>query len=634
MSEEKIDSSVSKRETKTRRSLTEVVKNALFRRVPILEWLTNYDYANNLKHDVIAGLTVGVMVVPQSMAYATLAGVPPVYGLYASFFAPLIYTVFGTSKHISVGIFAVVSMMVGNVCLRYSTESLDDKISVNGTNNETVDDNLGFDHELIERLQCLTLVVGIMQLLMGFFRFDKFTDYLSDQMLSGFTVGSAVHVFMSQVNKALGVKYPRHKGLFMLFYIARDVWKSIYNANLHTVGLSVTSITYLMIAQLVLNPILNKFFPIPFELILVILTVIYSSYNDIFTNHGVRIVGFIPRGMPNMSVPNVSYIPDLILDSIGIAIVCYMFVISTGLIFAKKHKYTVDTNQEFFALSAMNLLGCFFPVYPAGASLSRSSVNEMRGVKTQVSNVVVSSLIFVVIVYAGKFLEPLPVCVLAAIVMTGLIGLFKQVGQLPILWKVSKWDFAIFVISCVTTVISNPLFGLMGSIAFCLVSLLIRRRRTLCSRKEKQSIVWTNANPDAITIEENDFLNTESGAVRYQMPNQLDFACAKGFVSSFDAFVDNHKLAEDGLEPRLTNNSIVLDCTDLHYIDFTGMEALHKVYDDCVKKDVNLFLTGLKSSERQKLEKFNQFVTQDALNNLIFNHFGVDDTTNNNEEDE
>uniref|UniRef100_A0AC34F374 SLC26A/SulP transporter domain-containing protein n=1 Tax=Panagrolaimus sp. ES5 TaxID=591445 RepID=A0AC34F374_9BILA len=186
--------------------------------LPFLDWLPKYKWKEDLKYDIIAGLTVGIMVVPQGMAYASLAGIPPVYGLYASFFAPIIYTFFGTSKHISVGIFAVGSMMVGNVKLRFAPDDIVKTWHENGTLRKEVsrvlgEVDFGFEYNAMDLLSSLTLTVGIVQIIMAIFRLGFITTYMTDQLLSGFTTGSACHVFMSQLNKILGVRMPRHSGV-------------------------------------------------------------------------------------------------------------------------------------------------------------------------------------------------------------------------------------------------------------------------------------------------------------------------------------------------------------------------------------------------------------------------------------
>uniref|UniRef100_A0A914WG98 SLC26A/SulP transporter domain-containing protein n=1 Tax=Plectus sambesii TaxID=2011161 RepID=A0A914WG98_9BILA len=173
--------------------------------LPILEWLPNYHWRNNLFHDIIGGLTVGIMHVPQGMAYASLASLDPVYGLYSSFFACFFYMFFGTSRHISIGVFAVASLMVGSVRLRLIPDITDDQLITEAFNGTTMSTEIDASITPIQLTTALTLTVGIIQIAMGALRLDFLTAYMSDQLLAGFTTGAACHVFVAQLNKIIGV---------------------------------------------------------------------------------------------------------------------------------------------------------------------------------------------------------------------------------------------------------------------------------------------------------------------------------------------------------------------------------------------------------------------------------------------
>nr|CDJ82606.1 Sulphate transporter domain containing protein [Haemonchus contortus] len=176
------------------------------------------------------------------------------------------------------------------------------------------------------------------------------------------------------------------------------------------------------------------------------------------------------------SLPNTSLVPYLISDAIPIAVVCYMFVMSMGKLFAKKHKYRTDATQEFYAVGIMSVASSFFPVYPVGASLSRSSVCEMSGANTQLYTVFSSTLLLTVILSLGPFLEPLPMCILACIVIVSLKSLFLQFKELPRYWRISKYDFAIWLTACVTTIITDVTKGLIISLTFALFTVVLREQ--------------------------------------------------------------------------------------------------------------------------------------------------------------
>uniref|UniRef100_A0A915E6A2 SLC26A/SulP transporter domain-containing protein n=1 Tax=Ditylenchus dipsaci TaxID=166011 RepID=A0A915E6A2_9BILA len=197
--------------------------------VPILHWLPNYSFRECFHGDLITGLTVGIMVVPQGMAYATLAGVDPVYGLYSCFFAAFIYMFFGTSRHVSIGTFAVASMMVATV----HTQMLNDPARIENITlsklNSSSDVTVAFGNDLTPMMitSALTFGVGICQLLMALCRLSFLTNYISDPLVSGFTTGAAVHVLFSQLDKAIGVKVPKHHGAGMIVKMAIGLIKAI-----------------------------------------------------------------------------------------------------------------------------------------------------------------------------------------------------------------------------------------------------------------------------------------------------------------------------------------------------------------------------------------------------------------------
>ncbi|KAJ1371714.1 hypothetical protein KIN20_033701 [Parelaphostrongylus tenuis] len=437
--------------------------------MPILHWLPNYKWKEYIHGDLIAGLTVGIMHVPQGMAYASLANVPPVYGMYSSFFSSTIYMFFGTSRHISIGVFAVASLMVGACLIRFAPDP--DPFSGNSTTP------IG-DVDPLVITSALTFIVGVIQILLGVLQLGFLTTYLCDPLVSGFTTGSAAHVLVSQLNKVLGVKLPRHEGAGMLIKMILDLVYSIPSANVTAVVISVFGILFLDLGRTFINPRVKRFSPVPppLELILVIIGVIVSVILNLNEDYHVSIVNTIPRGLPMPSLPDISLLPYLISDGIAIAVICYMFVMSMGKLFAKKHKYKIDPTQEFYAVGIMSIASSFFPVFPVGASLSRSSVCEMSGVNTQLYTVFSSSLLLTVILSLGPFLEPLPMCILACIVIVSLKGLFLQVTELPRYWRICKYDFAIWLVACLTTILTDVTKGLVISLAFALFTIVLREQ--------------------------------------------------------------------------------------------------------------------------------------------------------------
>ncbi|XGW06439.1 hypothetical protein V3C99_016608 [Haemonchus contortus] len=534
--------------------------------MPILDWLPNYKWKEYFHGDLIAGLTVGIMHVPQGMAYASLAGVPPVYGMYSSFFASTVYMFFGTARHVSIGVFAVASLMVGACRLRLVPDT--DDILTNSTSP------LG-DVTALELTSALTLVVGVVQILFGILRLGFLTTYLSDPLVSGFTTGSAAHVMVSQLNKVIGVKLPRYEGMGMLLLMVRDLIYSIPSANLVALLISVAGIMFLDLGRTYLNPVVKRFssVPPPLELILVIIGVILSVTLDLKENYHISTVNTIPRGFPMPSLPNTSLMPYLISDAIPIAVVCYMFVMSMGKLFAKKHKYRTDATQEFYAVGIMSVASSFFPVYPVGASLSRSSVCEMSGANTQLYTVFSSTLLLTVILSLGPFLEPLPMCILACIVIVSLKSLFLQVKELPRYWRISKYDFAIWLTACVTTIITDVTKGLIISLTFALFTVVLREQWPRFAAAHLDTIPPQHV-PEGVTV------------LKFESP--LHFANVTLFTDKISQLIASVKD-----ESLLNGRAVIVDCTAMAYVDSMGLDALREVYNDAKKSNVSLQFCGL-----------------------------------------
>uniref|UniRef100_A0A7E5A042 STAS domain-containing protein n=1 Tax=Panagrellus redivivus TaxID=6233 RepID=A0A7E5A042_PANRE len=560
---------------------------------PILEWLPKYSVRENLLNDFISGITCGIMAVPQGMAYASLANVDPVYGLYSSFFAPFFYLFFGTSRHIAIGVFAVASMMVGNLQQQLITGKQVLTANVSGITVTTThyESPIPFDVTPISIISALTFTVALYQIIMAMLRLSFLTAFMSDQLVSGYTTGSAFHVLVSQFSKVIGVKLPRRKGFFMLPKMIYDACSHVGDANLISVALSGFGLFFLYITREFFSPWFAKYakIPIPFELILVIVMTILSSSLNFHKSHSLSIVNYIPEGFPVPKVPDVRIVPYVLMDALTLSIICYMFVISMAKLFAKKHRYRIDPSQELYAIGISSLLSSFFPVYPAGGSLSRSSVCEMSGVKTQLYVIFTTVLLFVVIMWVGPLLEPLPMCILACIVIISLKGLFMQFKQLPRLWRISKYDFAIWVISCVTTFLSDPSIGLLISFGFVLLSVPLREKWPRVHR--------LYATEDLTTFKDNKryrgLLPVEPGVVILKFESPLHFANCNTFKEVIAEIVDDDTFLavvverSDSTPPgdedstaiplkdvNLGKRYIIVDCSAMSFIDTMGAETM------------------------------------------------------------
>nr|XP_054496106.1 solute carrier family 26 member 6 [Agelaius phoeniceus] len=447
-------------------------KSLLFRFLPFLRWLPRYPVKDWLLGDIVSGFSVGIMHLPQGLAYALLAGLPPVTGLYSSFYPVFLYFFFGTSRHNSVGPFAVISVMIGSL-----TESLMPSenflVSINGS-NATVDEEMR-DAARVELVATITVLTGIFQVALGLLQFGFVVTYLSDPLVRGYTTAASVHVLVSQLKNVFGISQGEASGPLSLFVTVIDLCKKLPDTN---VGTLVTAIIA-MVAILIVKELNHKFaaklpMPIPIELITIIVSTGISYGVNLKDKFGISVVGNIPSGLKPPVVPNMSYFGQVAGNAFAIAVVGYAICISLGKIFALKHGYKVDSNQELIALGLCNFLGGFFQCFAISCSMSRSLVQESTGGNSQVAGVIASLVILVTILKIGELFRDLPKAILAAIIIANLKGMFKQFKDLSTLWKSNKVDLLVWVVTFIATLLLNLDIGLAASVAFGLLTVIFR----------------------------------------------------------------------------------------------------------------------------------------------------------------
>lgn len=461
------------------------------RRLPVLDWVQYYSIRQNLLCDIIAGITVGVMHIPQGMAYAMLANVPPVIGLYVSLFPVIIYVFMGTSKHVSIGTFAVLCLMLSKSVDRFATEpdsppstsSLTLTLTSNQTltlsnNTSEVIPNVAI-YSSVEVAVVVCFVVGFLQIGMGIFQLGSLSVFLSDTLISGFTTGAAVHVFTSQVKNLFGVATPVRNGICKIAYTYYDLFSNIHTANYVSMIVSVITIIILIFVNEYLNPLLKSKLkiPLPIELLMIICGTLASHYIEFNSKYVVKVVGYIPTGLPYPEVPKFELIPGVLADSAAIAVVGFTIAMSMARLFAKKHKYDINANQELLAMGTGNIISSFFSCFPCCASLSRSLIQEGTGGKTQVAGLVSCIFLLVIILVVGPLFESLPNCILSSIIVVALKGMFKQFNDLREIWKVSKLDSLIWINTFLGVVITDVDIGLAIGIGTSMLIVVIRAQR-------------------------------------------------------------------------------------------------------------------------------------------------------------
>ncbi|BHF61543.1 hypothetical protein SprV_0100451800 [Sparganum proliferum] len=372
---------------------------------PFINIMRSYDLRSGLPSDIICGFTVGIMNIPQGMAYAMLATLPPVYGLYCSLFAPLFYFFFGTSRHLAMGTIAIVSLLVGGSLDRtiasLHTQKNTSVAAVNTTwNSLTVEDETAIR---IALGSAIGMAVGLIQLSFSILRLGFVTRFLSDPMISGFTVGSAVHVVVSQLKTVFGLSIARQSGIFHVPLEFYEICQKLPLTNF---------------ASRWINPMVMKKakVPIPMELVVVVLGGIISYFMQLETKHGLKVVGVVPSGLPVPRVPDLSMTVSLVADVIVIALVVFSISYSLAAVYAKKLGYEVEANQELMAYGMTSILSSFFLCFPPAGSLSRSALTASMNGQSEVAGLVGAAVVLLVVLFAGPLFYPVPnVCLLPAL---------------------------------------------------------------------------------------------------------------------------------------------------------------------------------------------------------------------------
>ncbi|KAJ7316883.1 hypothetical protein JRQ81_003045 [Phrynocephalus forsythii] len=446
-------------------------KSLLFKFLPILSWLPRYPVKEWLLGDIISGFSVGIMHLPQGLAYALLAGVPPVIGLYSSFYPVLLYFFFGTSRHISVGPFAVISVMIGSLT-RSLEPSSDYMESINGT-NETSVNVAQRDAARVELVATITILVGIFQVALGLLQFGFVATYLSEPLVRAYTTAAAVQVLISQLEYVFGLDVKEYSGPLSLIYIVVDLCSKLPETNVGTLVTSLVAMVSISIVKII-NDKLKLPIPLPIELLTIIVSTGVSYGAGLHQEFGISVVGEIPNGLTAPKGPNVSYFGKVVGNAFAIAMVSYVICISLGKIFALKHGYNVDSNQELLALGLSNFVGGFFQCYSISCSMSRSLVQESTGGNSQVAALVSCLIILITVLKIGELFRELPKAILAAIILVNLKGMFRQFKDIPTLWRSNIIDLLVWLVTFVATLLLNLDIGLGVAVVFSLLTVIFR----------------------------------------------------------------------------------------------------------------------------------------------------------------
>lgn len=530
--------------------------SVLHRLMPGLAALSRYD-RSWLRYDLVAGVSVAAVAVPVAIAYSQLAGLPPVYGLYASILPLVAYALFGTSRQLIMAPDAATCAMVAAVVAPLAGADM---------------------ARYVPLTMALTLITGVFCVLAGLAGLGFLTNFLSRPILTGYLNGIALAIIASQLGKLLGFPV-KPTGFF------RTLWEvGSRIGETHPLTLFVGAAAFVTLR------LLRRLGPkVPGPLVVVVLGIAASAFYGL-GQRGVALVGAIPPGLPKLTVPRVATadLEPLVLGAAGIALISFNSAMVTARGFATRNRYELDANREFIALGVADVGAGLLQGFAVSGADSRTAVNDSVGGKSQLTGLVAAGLLVVTLLFLTVPLASLPVAVLSAGLVSAAIGLFDLEG-LARLRRISVKEFRVSVVTLLGVISVGVLEGVLVAVAVAIVQLLARGSRphdaVLGRLPGTDGYHDVTVHPEAEPV---------PGFLIFRFDGPLLFFNADRFKSRVRAVLD---AAGPGV------HTFVLDAETIPGIDTTGATALAEVCEELAARGVVTAVAEAKSPVRDMLEK-------------------------------
>ncbi|XP_032895257.1 chloride anion exchanger [Amblyraja radiata] len=614
--------------------------------LPIVSWLPAYNVKEWIVSDIVSGISTGLVCVLQGLAYALLVSVPAGYGLYAAFFPILTYFFLGTSRHISVGPFPVVSLMVGTVVERIVTDG------DAGANSTIFPADMSREDRQVWVASSVTFLAGIFQLALGFLQVGFIVIYLSDPMISGFTTAAAIHVLVSQLKFVFQLMVPSFNGPLALIYTLKHIFTHITESNVADIIISLIVMGVVFVVKEINDRFKSKLpVPIPIEVIMTIIATGVSYGFNFEETYKVAIIGNLPSGYQTPLPPNTAVLQQSFGDAFSIAIVGFAVAFSVAKVYSIKHDYVIDGNQELVAFGISNMFCGAFRGFAASTALSRTAVQESTGGKTQIAGLLSAVIVMIVTLAIGFLLAPLPKSVLGAIVIVNLKGMLMQFREIVVLWKKDKYDCLVWIMAFIAAVLLGLDIGLGAAVGFELLTVVFRTQFPQCSvlanirgtdlyrnRKDHVNIyepegVRIFRCPSPIFFANIDFFRTKlTEAVAFnalrilRKRNKAIRKIKKMLLKGDDSDNEDEKTADDVtaatdtqdlplkidwrsplpggiLVPRVDTHSIVLDFAAVSFLDMSAMKGLNSILKEFIRIEVDVYIAACDGLLLEKLER-------------------------------
>jgi sulfate permease, SulP family len=518
--------------------------------LPVLDWLPRYD-RRLLRGDIVAGIAVTALIVPKDLGYAGIAGVPLQNGLYAAAAGALFYALFCTSRQISTGPSSSLAAVAGGAVLATGLK----------------------DDQAAQLVAAITLATGALFLLMAVFKLGRIAQFLSKAVVTGFLAGAAIDVVIGELPKLTGTDSE-----------GKNAWRELGS---WAGSLDSTHATTLLVGLASLAVILGLRWvapAVPGALVLVVGGLLASSLFDLGA-HGVALVGTVPRGLPTPQLPDGHVVTDhaVTITAAAVALLLIGFSQTAGdaRMFATRHRYQIDVDQESVAQGAANAAAGIFQGMPVSTSLSASSLNESAGARTPLASLVTGVLVVLTLLLLAPVFSDLPKPVLAALIIDAVVFGMIDVGELRRLARVKRVDFVIAIVALVGVLSMGVLTGVVLGVALSLgwlvyvatapeIPLLGRERRTAAFRE----------------LDEHPEDETFHGIAVLRLDGGLFFATA-------DALHERMRDVMERAEPA--PHAVVLDLGGVDFVDSQGAAKLAELAETCARDGVVLRLAHVKT---------------------------------------
>ncbi|KAJ8559321.1 hypothetical protein K7X08_003379 [Anisodus acutangulus] len=545
---------------------------------PIFEWGSRYNFGF-FKADLIAGITIASLAIPQGISYAKLGNLPPILGLYSSFIPPLVYALMGSSRDLAVGTVAVGSLLMASML----------GSEVNASENPTLYLHLAFT---------ATFFTGLFEVALGFFRLGFIVDFLSHATIVGFMGGAATVVILQQLKGILGLEHFTHAT--DVVSVLRSVFTQTHQWRWESAVLGFCFLFYLMLAKF-FSQKRPKLFWIsamaPLTSVILGTILVYITHAE---KHGVAVIGELKKGLNPPSIMDLSfgskYMTTAIKTGIVTGVISLAEGIAVGRSFAMFKNYHIDGNKEMIAFGMMNIVGSCTSCYLTTGPFSRSAVNFNAGCKTAVSNVVMALAVMVTLLLLTPLFHFTPLVVLSSIIIAAMLGLIDYNAAIH-LWHVDKFDFLVCISAYIGVVFGNIEIGLVMAVGLSLlrVLLFVARPRTLVLGNIPDSMIYRN-------VEQYPNTNNVPGVLILDIGAPIYFTNSSYLRERISRWIDDEeeKLKSSG---ETTLQYVILDMGAVGNIDTSGISMFEEVKKNLHRRDLKLVLANPGAEVMKKLNK-------------------------------